>query len=187
MTFGVGGLKITNATACAWVEQVPMLVVSGAPGMTERRNNPMLHHKVKTVATHLDVFSDLTCAQAVLSNPAIAAEEIDCALLTLLAEQRPVYIEVPRDMLDAPINSPDGSLTLPPLLVDEAALREAVAYVMGRLGPYARPVFAAGVMAWRRSLSKNIVELAQVLNARLTTISLSKGIFPERRPLSLGV
>lgn len=187
VTFGVGGLKVANATACAWAEQVPMLVVSGAPGMGERRNNPMLHHKVKTFETQLDVFSDLTCAQAVLSNPAIAAEEIDRVLSTMLAEQRPGYIEVPRDMLDAPIISPDGALTLPSPLVDEAALREAVADVMGRLGPSARPVLATGVMAWRRGLSRDIAELAQLLNAPVTTTSLSKGMFPERHPLSLGV
>ena len=36
VTYGVGGLKIANAVAGALAEQVPLLVISGAPGMRER-------------------------------------------------------------------------------------------------------------------------------------------------------
>ncbi|MSY41747.1 MAG: alpha-keto acid decarboxylase family protein, partial [Actinobacteria bacterium] len=46
-TYSVGGLKLTNAVANAWAEQVPLLVVSGAPGIAERANGAMLHHRVK--------------------------------------------------------------------------------------------------------------------------------------------
>jgi TPP-dependent 2-oxoacid decarboxylase len=62
VTYNVGGLKVTNAVANAWAEQVPLLVVRGAPGIIERENNPMLHHKVKTFETQLQKFSNLTCA-----------------------------------------------------------------------------------------------------------------------------
>lgn len=187
VTFGVGGLKVANTTAGAWAEQVPLLVVSGAPGMAERQNNPMLHHKVKTFETQLDVFRDLTSAQAVLSDPFSAAGEIDRVLATIVAEQRPGYIEVPRDMLDVPISSPVGPLPVAPPIVNEAALQDAVREVIERLRSSSNAVLAAGLMAWRRGLSKEIADLAHVLNIPVTTTSLSKGVFPERHPLSLGV
>ena len=70
VTYGAGGLKVANAAANAWAEQVPLLILSGAPGMDERAGDPMLHHKVKGFDTQLRVFEDLTCAQAVLSGSA---------------------------------------------------------------------------------------------------------------------
>ncbi len=187
VTYGVGGLKVANATAGAWAEQVPLLVVSGAPGMAERQNNPMLHHKVKTFETQLDVFRDLTVAQAVLTEPLTAAREIDRVLVAIIGEQRPGYIEVPRDMVDVPIGTVDGPLPLPSLLVNEEALAEAVRLVMARLDGSRNAVLGAGVMAWRRGLQSELLELAEILDLPVATTSLAKGLFPERHPLSLGV
>jgi len=47
VTYCVGGLKVVNATAQAFAEKSPLVVISGAPGIKERRRNPLLHHKVK--------------------------------------------------------------------------------------------------------------------------------------------
>ena len=104
ITYGAGGLKVANAAANAWAEQVPLLIVSGAPGVAERAGNPMLHHKVKDFDTQLRVFQDLTCAQAVLSSPHTAADDIDRVISTMLSEQRPGYLEVPRDLVGVPID-----------------------------------------------------------------------------------
>jgi TPP-dependent 2-oxoacid decarboxylase len=47
VTYCVGGLKVVNATAQAFAEKSPLVVVSGAPGVKERRKTFLLHHKVK--------------------------------------------------------------------------------------------------------------------------------------------
>ena len=187
VTYGVGGLKVANATAGAWAEQVPLLVVSGAPGMSERQNDPMLHHKVKTFETQIDVFRDLTVAQAVLSEPLTASREIDRVIGAMMREQRPGYIEVPRDMVDVTIIASDGPLELPSPFVNEEALAEAVRLVMARLDGSSNSVLLAGVMAWRRGLRLDLLELAEILELPVATTSLAKGLFPERHPLSLGV
>jgi indolepyruvate decarboxylase len=71
VTYSVGGFKVVNATAGAWAEQVPLLVISGAPGIAERKGDPLIHHKVKNFDTQLEVFRDVTIAQAVLTNPSL--------------------------------------------------------------------------------------------------------------------
>lgn len=187
VTYGVGGLKIANATAGAWAEQVPLLVLSGAPGMKERENDPMLHHKVKTFETQLDVFRDLTIAQAVLSEPATAAREIDRVIQACIATQRPGYIEVPRDMVNVDIYGVDGPL--PPFMpiIDKARLDEAVRQVVGRIEASKNCVLAAGAMAMRRRLHDPFRELCELLDCPVATTSLAKGFFPERHPLSRGV
>src|SRR6059058_4589923 len=43
ITYCVGGLKIVNPIAGAFAEKSSVVVISGAPGMSERARNPLLH------------------------------------------------------------------------------------------------------------------------------------------------
>src|SRR5258707_2307427 len=121
----VGGLKIANSTAGAFAEKSPVVVISGAPGMKEREKNPLLHHKVREFDTQRKVFEQLTVASTVLSDPQTAFQEIDRVLHAALRYKRPVYIEIPRDMVTrvgikdhAPVRIHETS--------DPAALAEAL-------------------------------------------------------------
>lgn len=37
------GLKVVNATAQAFAEKSPLVIISGSPGIAERRKNSLLH------------------------------------------------------------------------------------------------------------------------------------------------
>src|SRR6185295_7107199 len=102
VTYCVGGLKVANATAGAFAEKSPVVIISGAPGMKEREKNPLLHHKVREFDTQKKVFEQLTIASTVLSDPQTAFQEIDRVLHAALRFKRPVYIELPRDMVSQP-------------------------------------------------------------------------------------
>lgn len=187
VTYGAGGLKVANAAANAWAEQVPLLVLSGAPGVAERAGDPMLHHKVKDFQTQLRVFEDLTCAQAVLTSGHTAADEIDRVLSCMLSEQRPGYLEVPRDLIGVPIELPTGHVDvgLPP--VDDVALSEAVADILQHLSQARTATIHAGVMVLRRHLQAALRELAVAGNLPVASSSLARGVFPEREDLGLGL
>ena len=186
-TYGVGGLKLANATAGAWSERVPLLVVSGAPGMAERENDPMLHHRVKDFDTQLRVFEDLTCAQAVLGNAHAAADEIDRVMACMVSEQRPGYLEVPRDMIAHVIEPPESPLHVHLPSVDETALRHAVDDVVSHLRDARTAVIHAGAMVERRKLTESLFRLATTAGIPVATSSLARGVFPERHELGLGV
>ena len=187
VTYGVGAFKIANATAGAWAELVPMLVVSGSPGIAERRNDPLLHHKVKDFNTQLRVFEDLTVAQAVLDDPLTAAAEIDRVLDAMMSQQRPGYIEIPRDLVGVEIRDVPSPLTRELPSVDHDRLIAAVSDVMARLRLSETGVALAGVMVWRRGLGDSLRALIDASGLPVATSSLSKGLFPERDPLALGV
>src|SRR5438093_7798640 len=102
VTYCVGGLKVANTTAEAFAEKSPVVVISGAPGMKEREKNPLLHHKVREFDTQKKVFEQLTIASTVLSDPQTAFQEIDRVLHAALRFKRPVYVELPRDMVTVP-------------------------------------------------------------------------------------
>src|SRR6185436_4360417 len=99
VTYCVGGLKVANTTAEAFAEKSPVVIISGAPGMKEREKNPLLHHKVREFDTQAKVFKQLTVASTVLTDPQTAFQEIDRVLHTALRFKRPVYIELPRDIV----------------------------------------------------------------------------------------
>jgi len=187
VTYGAGGLKVANAAANAWAEQVPLLVLSGAPGVAERAGDPMLHHKVKDFDTQLRVFADLTCAQAVLTSAHTAADEIDRVLSSMLSQQRPGYLEVPRDLIGVPIEAPSGQLDveLPP--VDQVALSEAVSDILQHLAEAHSATIHAGVMVLRRQLQLALRDLAVAGNLPVASSSLARGVFPERADLGLGL
>ncbi|MGA1595939.1 MAG: thiamine pyrophosphate-binding protein [Candidatus Nanopelagicales bacterium] len=188
VTYGVGGLKIANAVAGAWAEQVPLLVVSGAPGVKERVGDVLLHHKIRNFDSQLVVFEELTCAQALVDNPATAADEIDRVIAQVLSQQRPGYLEIPRDLVDVPIAPPTHAQLRSHLpTVDDDRLRAAVADAMDCLRDSPTPVIHAGAMVWRRGLGPALIEAAERLQVPVATSSLAKGLFPERHPLSLGV
>src|SRR5277367_1990436 len=68
ITYCVGGLKVANPVAGAFAEKSPVVVISGAPGMSERDRKPLLHHKVKEFDTQKKVFEQLTVASTALSD-----------------------------------------------------------------------------------------------------------------------
>jgi len=187
VTYGAGALKVANAAANAWAEQVPLLILSGSPGIAERAGDPMLHHKVKDFDTQLRVFQDLTCAQAVLTNEHTAADEIDRVIRTMIQEQRPGYIEVPRDLIGHVIDAPDHDITpeLPP--VDPGALEDALEDVMHELRAAKTAAIHVGAMANRRGRGEAVFNLATAAHLPVASSSLGRGIFPERHELGLGI
>ena len=125
VTYCVGGLTTCNSIAGAYAEKSPVIVLGGSPGMSERAHNPLLHHKVKGFETQLEVFQKITGGSAVLDRPETAFSEIDRVLEAAVRYKRPVYLELPRDQVQArqvaPHRPPEG---LPPS--DPEALREAI-------------------------------------------------------------
>jgi indolepyruvate decarboxylase len=69
VTYGVGALNVVNAIAGANAESSPVVVISGAPGISEQRKNPMIHHRFGPFSFQREIFERITCATAVLNDP----------------------------------------------------------------------------------------------------------------------
>src|SRR5215203_5353951 len=110
VTYCVGGLNVLNAIAGAYAEKSPVVVISGAPGKLDREKDPLLHHKVKTFETQRRVYDEVTVASCVLLDEERAAGEVVRCVEACLRHKRPVYIEVPHDMVDREIPVPAGLL-----------------------------------------------------------------------------
>ena len=60
VTYCVGGLKLLNTTAEAYAEKSPVVILSGSPGISERKKISMLHHKIKDYDTQFNIFKNVT-------------------------------------------------------------------------------------------------------------------------------
>src|SRR5215212_5680463 len=128
VTYCVGGLNALNSIAGAYAEKSPVVVVSGAPGRKDREKDPLLHHKVKTFETQRRVYEEVTAASTVLLDEQTAAAEIIRVVETCLRAKRPVYIEMPHDMVDRPIPIPASlESALPPRESDPETLAAVLA------------------------------------------------------------
>ena len=76
--------------AGAYAEKSPVVVITGSPGLRERHNNPLLHHRVRDFRTQYDVFEKLCIAGAELTDPQTAFHEIDRVLQAAVRYKRPV-------------------------------------------------------------------------------------------------
>jgi indolepyruvate decarboxylase len=186
VTYCVGGLKVVNATAQAFAEKSPVVVISGAPGINERVKNPLLHHKVREFDTQLKIFEQVTVASAVLSDPRTAVSEIDNILSSALRYKRPVYIELPRDMNNAQIVNTRTSLEVPPKS-DPATIKEALAEAVQMINTSNKPVIIAGEEVARFGLQDELERLIDKTNIPVAALILSKSVVRESHPLYLGV
>ncbi len=186
ITYCVGGLKVANTTSQAFAEKSPVVVISGAPGTNERTKNPLLHHKVRDFDTQLKVFEQLTVASTVLDDPQIARREIDRVFGEALRYKRPVYIELPRDMVSVVI-SPRQQPGEVARSSDANALQEALRETVDAINAAEKPVIIAGVELHRFGLQDLLLRLLEKSRIPVASTVLSKSVLVEDHPQFLGV
>ncbi len=186
VTYCVGGLKTLNAVAGAYAEKSPLIVISGSPGLSERRRSPMLHHMVRDFNTQLTIYEKVTAASAALEDPVIAASEIDRCIDACLKTKRPVYLELPRDMVHTPIQVPTPA-PAPDSDADPRVLKEAAAEAIAMLKAAKRPAILAGVEVHRFGLQDRLVKLVENTGFPVAATLLGKSVIREDHPRYLGV
>lgn len=186
VTYCVGGLSMCNSIAGAYAEKSPVIVISGAPGMAERRKDPLLHHRVRDFNTQREVFEKITVASALLDDPLTAFREIDRCLAAAARYKRPVYLELPRDRVDSvslyPHHPSDTTVQS-----DKAALKEALEEATALINSCSKPVIIAGVEMHRFGLGGEIIKLAEKHQIPICATMLGKSVVSEKHPLYMGI
>jgi indolepyruvate decarboxylase len=187
VTYAVGAFKIVNSIAGSKAESAPVVIIAGAPGIKERKQ-VVMHHTVGDVDCQKEIFTKLTCAQAILNDPVTAGFEIDKAFEALKFYKKPIYIELPRDVSMMPINydvytqgtpkSPESDLQ---------NLEDSLKEVARLIEDSKNPVILAGVEVGRCKIGRELVRFAEKHNIPLATTLLSKSVIHEMHPLYIGV
>ena len=181
-TSGPGLLNALSAAGTAYCESRPMIIVS--PG-------PALGAEFADVGTLHETKDQLGAASAIVEwgRRVRSAEEAVAAIhdafeLFATTRPRPVYLEIPLDVLERETELPAAATApreLPsPVAPDAAAAAEAAALLAGA----ARPAILAG--GGSRRAGAQLRALAERIAAPVVTTLNAKGVLDEHHPLSAG-
>ena len=187
VTYGVGGLKIANSTAQALAEDVPVVVISGAPSLFQRASGQLLHHVINGFDNQHRVFEHLTVASTVIDDPSLACREIDRVIDAALTRKGPVYIEIPRDMTHAEVTPGSFAAATSPRMRDEATLAAAVADAASMLAVARQPAVFVGLEPVRLRLMEQTERLIERHSLPFFVTLLSKSALSEQHPCFCGV
>ncbi|KAI1448712.1 thiamine pyrophosphate enzyme [Annulohypoxylon stygium] len=106
-TFGVGELSAINAIAGAYVERAAVVHIVGTPTREAQDSRHYIHHTFNDgeYRRFAQMHQHVTIAQASLRDPRMAPAQIDNVLQQCLLHSRPVYIEVPVDLVAVPVSA----------------------------------------------------------------------------------
>ncbi|KAM0084954.1 hypothetical protein ACKRZS_002776 [Fusarium odoratissimum] len=127
-TFGVGELSAVNAIAGAYAERAAVVHIVGIPSRATQESRLLVHHTFGDgeYGRFAEIHRHVTVAQTRLLDVRTIPDQIDSVLQQCLLHSRPVYIEVPVDLVDAPVSAAGLSHTLT-LPTDQANASTSVA------------------------------------------------------------
>ena len=140
---------------------------------------------MKSFETQLNVYREVVEYGAILDDPKTASAHIRRAISCALKFLRPVYLEVPRDMVFSEIEC-SVSFEDVALKVSEVGLDESSQKILQRLQESQRPVLVVGVEAHRLKLQDRILRLAERLKIPVASSFLGRGTFPIRHEQFIG-
>ncbi|MFA5271060.1 MAG: thiamine pyrophosphate-binding protein [Candidatus Omnitrophota bacterium] len=187
VTYGVGGFSVFNAAVGAFAERVPLIIISGGPKISEHKHHHLLHHTIGDMNLQYNIYEKITVKSVILLNAQQAPQQIDETISACLRFKRPVYIEIPTDLVSMPCAEPKPFKADTVIPSDNEVLEEAVAETIEMLTAAKKVVVLAGVEAHRFGIRRELEELINHSGYPFATTLLDKTVIAEKHPQFLGV
>ncbi|MGB1090776.1 MAG: alpha-keto acid decarboxylase family protein [Oceanobacter sp.] len=172
VTYSVGAFSILNCIAGAFVEQVPVMLINGAPTNKEdqimQQTGLLYSHTTGYQAVDIHMFRPVTAAAERITNARQAPFQIDSAITAMLTQKRPIYLEVSEDVWRTPCEKPVGKLESginDTITIGEAKEAAQATFDMITKGRRKKSIFWAGVELQRYGLQDKFLELLDIINS----------------------
>ncbi len=165
VTTGPGATNLITPVTGAWIDSVPLLVISGQVKLKDRLNGMPLRQCGVQEVDIIPMVSGITKYAATVEDPKSIYEHLDKALLLMRSGRPgPVWIEVPLDVQGAHVDiSTLSSLThfkySPPPPID----RDQIYKIVSALKSSVRPLILAGHGVRLSGSSKDFLDLIDQL------------------------
>ncbi len=187
VTYGVGAFSLLNAIAGAYAEHVPVIAICGGPKLSLRKDHEgLLHHIAGHSNLQTDIYDKITASAALLSDPDKAPSEIDRVINDCLLFRRPVFIEIPADIVQAECDRPgdwNPDMCIP---LDENALKESVKEAFSMIKSAKRPAVYAGAAFTKLGIEDELFRFLMRSGFAVSSTMSSKGMIPETLPNFIG-
>ncbi|KAF4948069.1 hypothetical protein FSARC_13834 [Fusarium sarcochroum] len=188
-SFGIGELSAINAIGGAYSEKAPIVHIIGTPPTKAQTAGLYLHHSLGdgNLRVFADVYKSFTVAQANLVNATTAPGLIDEALKQCLLHSRPVYIEIPTDMVNAEASLPLKPIDLTPPGYSDSLESEAVNILIIKMQQAQKPLILVDGFAARFGVRDELNELVRLTGHPTLTTPFGKSLVDESLPNFHGV
>jgi acetolactate synthase-1/2/3 large subunit len=185
VTSGPGAGNTVTGLMTAMMDSVPMLVICGQTVTWMLGKDAFQEADIFGIT--IPVVKHNYLVKDTNALPRIAREAYHIATT---GRPGPVLIDVPKNISQGPFTGDlDAGFDLPGyhpescMQIDEAATKQAADLI----SKSKRPVILVGQGCMISRADKELLALAEKLNAPVTSTLLGKGVFPETHPLSLGM
>lgn len=189
VTFSVGALSAFDAIGGAYAENLPVILIVGAPNSNDHATQHLLHHTLGTrdFRYQIEMAKQVTCAAVSVTSSVNAPSQIDHAIRTALREKKPAYIEIACNIAGLPCAAPGpASGILSEIPSDSQTLNAAVEAAAKFLNSKKKPVLLIGSKLRAAGAEKEAVQLAEALGCSVAVMAAAKSFFPEDHPQYVG-
>ncbi|KEY68865.1 hypothetical protein S7711_03801 [Stachybotrys chartarum IBT 7711] len=188
VTFSVGAFSAFNGVGSAFAENLPVILVSGAPNTNDTGQHP-LHHTLGDQFTYqLEMAKKVTCCAVGIRRAVDAPVLIDRAIRTALLERKPSYIQIPMNLAGetCPRPGPISAVT-EPIPSSEAALYAAVTKAVEYLKTKQKPMILVGPKVRRAGAEAPLLWLVEAAGCAVAVQPAAKSFFPEHHAQFAGI
>ncbi|KAI5864725.1 thiamine pyrophosphate enzyme [Durotheca rogersii] len=189
-TFGVGELSAINAIAGAYAERAAVVHIVGTPSRVAQDARRLIHHTFNDgeYRRFAQMHAHVTVAQASLRDPQTIPDQIDHVLQQCLIHSRPVYIEVPVDLVSAPIPAARlGSKIGIPRAAPTAHQAAVIAQVVARIQDAKRPIIYVDGESRALGIVPDVQDIVTSTGWPTWTSPFGKGLLDETAPNVHGI
>ncbi len=189
VTYSVGGLSALNAVACAYAEDLPVLVIVGGINSESGAQDRLIHHALGEVRYDYQrkIYAEVTAGAFAVEHAADAPGTIDRAIDLALRRRKPVMLEIACNLAPLAVPPPRPKRFDAAPVSDRAALADAVAHAAELLDAARRPVLVAGSKLRRPGASEGFRALADAPGYAVAVAPGGKGMFPETHQGFIGI
>lgn len=185
-TSGPGATNLITGVACAYENNIPLLVITGQPALPAFGKNPLQESSCTGINT-LGMFRHCTRYNSLVSHP----KQLEAKLVSALqratrAPRGPSHLSIPVDVMRSPSPHPVPSYDLPGLLLPSSLVDDdAVETLFGMLSDAGNVVLLIGGGCGEAIGS--ILQFAALKGVPFVTTPDGKGLVSPRHPLFRGV
>ncbi len=188
VTTGPGGTNAITGVAGAWLESVPLLVLSGQVKRADLVGDSGLRQRGPQEVDIVSLVGPITKYAVTVMEPREIRYHLERALHAAMSGRRgPVWIDIPLDVQAATIDVDDlPGYTLPQASSGDDGLLQQVRATIALLNASDRPVLLAGHGVRLAGAAAAFRELAEALRIPVATTWNAMDIIPASHPMSIG-
>ncbi|KAK5104478.1 hypothetical protein LTS08_002368 [Lithohypha guttulata] len=189
-TFGVGELSAANAIAGSYAEKAPVVHIVGTPARKLQDSRALIHHTFNDGAYERFALmaEQITIAQASLRDPRTCPEMIDRIIQQCLIHSRPVYIQIPADMVSVAVAADRlESVLMIPEYIPSNDQERAVEYTLDRIYSSKQPMILVDGECKAYGITKSVQDFIKLTNWPTYTSAFAKSLINEGLPNFHGI